>query len=62
LLSNRRWLARRNAFDSSLRTRFYITFFTADYGIGFEFTRSLFSHDITGFLIVEANIIMAQAL
>jgi hypothetical protein len=55
-------LARRNAFDSSLRTCFYITFFTADYGIGFEFACGFFSHDITGFLIVEANIVMAQAL
>jgi hypothetical protein len=55
-------LARRNAFDSSFRTRFYITFFAAYYRIGFEFTRSFFSHDITGFLIVESNIVMAQAL
>jgi hypothetical protein len=55
-------LARRNTFDSSLRTHFHITFFATYYRIGFEFTRSFFGHNITGFLIVEANIVMAQAL
>jgi hypothetical protein len=51
-LSNRRWLARGNSFDSSFRAGFYITFFATYYRIGFEFARSFFSHNVTGFLIV----------
>jgi hypothetical protein len=55
-------LAWSNAFYSSFRTRFYITFFATYYGIGFKFARSFFGHNVTGFLIVKANIVMAQAL
>jgi hypothetical protein len=51
-LSNRRWLARSNTFDSSFRARFNIAFFATYYRIGFEFARSFFSHNVTGFLII----------
>jgi hypothetical protein len=51
-LGNRSWLARRNAFDGSFRAGFNIAFLAAHDGIGFEFARGFFGHDIAGFLIV----------
>jgi hypothetical protein len=45
-------LAWSNAFDCSFRAGFNIAFLAAHYGIGFEFARSFFGHNVTGFLIV----------
>jgi hypothetical protein len=45
-------LAWSNAFHSCLRAGFNIAFFAAHHGIGFQFARGFFSHNVTGFLIV----------
>ena len=61
-LTDRCGLVGRNAFDSRFRAGFYIRLFAANNGVGFQFAGGLFSHNVAGLLIIQARVVMTQAL